>query len=725
MINFLKTKKEVKGWGILLILAFCSISFSIFAQPPAGGSVRMPEAKTNGTLVGSQPAAAQPEGQTAQPAVSAQGEELVYLNVIDQDIKDIIYQISKATSRNFIIDEKVRGKVTIISEKMMTREEAYQAFLSALEVAGFTTVTGPGGIIKVVSKRDAVSSPVPIHIDSTPYTDSFVTRLVKLENISALEMSQAIKGMVSKDGNMFAYPATNTLIITDSGTNIDRLMKIIKELDQEGPQEVVEIIPIKNADAKTVAQTVLGLFETKAGAAGGKRAVGEEVEEVSKIIADDRTNSIIVVANKRALAKVHEIIGRLDRSVTEGGGLVHVHYLKYANATKLATTLSAATAKGSVPKDVKGAAPPVAQFEGGVSIGADESTNSLIITASPKDYKLLVEELLSKLDIPRRQVYLESMVMEISLSKGAKYGATGYAGVGKGQVLGFGGVGYPPGFSALSGLFQPSSFFASQGLLGGLLGRDNVTITVPNSSGGTTNLTIPSFSAFLNLIQVYAETDLVSAPNILTMDNEDAEIAVIKKKYAKTQSFSATGTTIAVTPTPLEAGLTLKINPQITEGDMVRLKIAHEQSNFEGDPDPSTGATPSTHRKINTTVVAQDGQTVVLGGLMQDLHTRAKQKVPILGDIPILGLLFQNTAATKDKSNLLVFITPHVVRDPSGFADIMQRKIEQRNKFLEENYGKRRQKEIKKMIAGHREDLLKYSPPQKIESDKPAVPIGK
>ncbi len=652
------------------------------------------------------------------------GEELVYLNVQDQDIKDVIKQISKATGKNFIIDAKVRGKVTIMSEKMMTKEEAYQAFLSALEVAGFTVVTGPGGIIKIVALKDAISSPIPIHVDSTPYTDSYVTRLISLDNISATDMANAIKGLVSKSGNLFAYPATNTLIITDSGTNIDRLMKLIKELDQEGPQEVVEIIPVYYADATDVAQKVLQLFEIERAAPTAARRTArraatpelEELKEVSKIIADERTNSIIVLASKRAIERVVKLIEKLDMPLEVGEtGKVHVHYLKYANAADLAATLSSMTSGMAAPPTAKAApaakgapaaaaGPTVAHFEGGISIAADEATNALVITATARDYETLVKELISKLDIPRRQVFLEAVVMELTIANRGQYGVQGFGGGGNSTILGFGQT-----FGAVGSLFNPQGFFTTGGLLGGAIGRDTVSIETPVSGGGTQTVTIPAFSAFLNLLQTYADTNVVSTPNVLTLDNEEAEITVTRKEYATSTTATSTGV-ISTTPTPLETGLTLKITPQISEGDVVRLKIQHELSNFEERPTDAV-ASPERSRKINTTVMAADGQTVVLGGLMQDVVSHTKSKVPILGDIPILGWLFRQSTNRQDKQNLLIFITPHVIRDPSDFADVMKRKIDQRNRFVADNYGKKQQEAIRDVIRAHRADLLDYVPP--------------
>jgi general secretion pathway protein D len=690
----------------------------------ARGAVRLPEEAREVS-----PAPPAEEAKEAKPEAPP-GEEMVYLNVQDQDIKDVIKQISKATGKNFIIDDKVRGKVTIMSEKMMTKEEAYQAFLSALEVAGYTTVIGPGGIIKIVSLKEAVAAPIPIHVDSTPYTDSYVTRLISLQNISALEMSTAIKGLISKSGNMFAYPATNTLIITDSGTNIDRLMKIIKELDQEGPQQVLEIIPINYADATEVAQMVLSLFEIEKAQAARRvprrRAAAaelEEIQDVSKIIADERTNSLIVLASKRAIDKVREIIAKLDVPLeAEATGKIHVHYLKYANATELAQTLSAITtgaqraAAKQVPKGAKGPEAAVAQLEGGISIGADESTNALIITASARDYKLLVDELISKLDIPRRQVYLEAVVMELDVQRGSNIGVSGFGGGGPGSFLGFGSMGSP------AALLDPTSFFTLPGLIGGVLSRDTVTFDVPKSGGGTTEVTVPAFGAFLSLLQTYRNSNIVSTPNILTLDNQKAVIEVIKTIYAKRQTTVATAGTLTVEPTPLETGLTLEITPQISEGDAVRLEILHKLSNFTGPPDELTGAAPSTKREVQTTVMAMDGQTVVLGGLMQDSDTVQRDKVPILGDIPLLGLLFRKTTKGNLKNNLIIFITPHVIRDPSDFAEITKAKIEQRNLFIDKNFGKRQRRVIRDTIAMHRADLLEYVPPPAAKPPVPAKP---
>ena len=695
------------------IFAFLVLSFALSAHAQPKTTVKTPQQQQPTEQAIEQPAtevppaAPKPAEEAASP--TAPSEELVYLNVQDADIRDVVKQISKATSRNFIIDDNVKGKVTIISERPMTREEAYQTFLSALEVAGYTIVKGPAGVIKIIPLKDAIQEPIPTHVDTTPVTDMFITRLIPLQNISAVEMSNAIKGLVSKDGNLFAYPATNTLIITDSGTNIDRLMKIIKELDQEGPQQVLEIVPIANASAKDIAQMVNQLFEQQKAATGkgvGKKSGElEEMEEVSKIIADDRTNSLIVLASRRAIDKVRSIIQKLDRKIEEGEGKIHVLYLKHAKAKEMAETLSTLTSGASAAKkDAKAASgtPVLAEFEGGMKITADETTNSLVIIASSKDYQTLVDRVISKLDIPRRQVYLEAVIMELFVKKEHSYGLLGAFGGGSAGPVRF--FGSDPYSNFLTGFLTGTTTSLPSSMLGGIIGRDTVPITIGNETRN-----IPSTGVFLSAIASYGDSNIISTPNILTLDNQEAKIEVKRKVYYDANP-TITGSGLQTYSTQsAEAGLILKITPQIGEADNVRLKIDQTLSGFETEPSPTEKRPPTTkERSISTSVVTQDGQTIVLGGLMEDTVSNAKKKVPLLGDIPILGNLFKHTAQIKTKVNLLVFITPHVIKDSSDFSSILKRKIEERNRFIEQNYGKKQRTAIRESIKNHREDLLEF-----------------
>ncbi len=643
-------------------------------------------------------------------ATNTSGEELVRLNVQDADIRDIIKQISLATGRNFILDDNVKGKITIISPKPVTKDDAYQTFLSALAVTGFTTVKGPAGVIKIVKLKDSIQYPIPTHIDSTPYTDSFVTRLIQMNNIGVVDMMNAIKALVSKDGNIYAYPSTNTLIITDSGTNIDRLMKIIKELDQEGPQQVLEIIPIHNALARDVSQTLTTLFkQEKQKTAPVKPGELEELDEVSNILADERTNSIILLASKRAIEKVKTIIARLDSKVASGQeGRIHVYYLKYSKAKQLAETLAALTS-GSGQKTTAGpggagGTPKIAEFEGGIKVGADEPTNSLIVTASAKDFQTLVDRVISKLDVPRRQVYIEAVVMELSLTKSRNIGVSAGAGLpGKGMV------GFGQSFGATTNFAQ--ALLGAPSLLGGLISSRTTNVTYLGSDGTTKTASVPAFTAFLTAVQTYGDANVISTPNILTVENEESVIEVKQDKPIPSATpASATSAVLTQSYTSKEVGLTLKVKPQISSNNSILLNVDEELSNFGPDVTFPGGYNIPTSKKrhIKTATVVGDGQTVVLGGLMEDQIRNTQEKVPILGDIPLLGFFFKKTGKQVDKNNLIIFLTPHVMDDATDFSRILQAKVEQRNKFMEQNYGRKQQQIIRDTIKIHREDLLEF-----------------
>ncbi|MCC6273975.1 MAG: type II secretion system secretin GspD [Deltaproteobacteria bacterium] len=682
-----------------------------------------------------------PVKPTAETRAAAPGatpgpgaDEGLYLNAVDTDVREIIKQIAKVTGKNFLVDQSVRGKVTIISEKKMTIEEAYQAFLSALEVLGFTVVNAPGDLVKVIPMKEALQNPLPIYKDDSPVTDAFITRLIQMRNISALEMSNAVKTLVSKEGNLFAYPATNTLIVTDTGSNIDRLLKIMRELDQEGPSETIDIIPLRFAGAKDVANKINELYaddlkgKGAATTAAARRpaARGPELEEtpyISKIIPDDRTNSVIVLASKRALTKVRELVARLDRKLEAGTeGKIHVHYLKHANAKDLAQVLSTLTASsvtasrqtaagtppgGATPGRQAAATEITAEFEGGVKIAPDENTNALIITATLKDYNTLAKEVIDKLDIPRKQVYVEVVIMELTIDKNRTLGVSGQGGgqfnLGGNPTLGFG--------SSLGGTAAGLSAAALSGLAAGVVSQTTQTIPVTNADGTVTNLEIPTFGVILNALQTDTDVNVLSTPNLLTLDNEEAEIVV-----GATQPFPS-GTTL--TPggnttfnvTREDVGIKLKMTPQINEGDVVKIKLKQEISSVVPGASEtvltSLGPT-TTKRSVETVVAAKDQQTIVIGGLIDDKVTITTAKVPFLGDIPIFGNLFKNKKTTKAKTNILVFLRPFIIRDSKDFLKILQKKVEERNMFVSQNYGKGQQKVIRQSIRNHAADLLEF-----------------
>lgn len=708
----------------------------VLASPAFEGGVVPPA-----TMAIAEPVLTQPMRPVAPETVTETAkrldEEGIYFNIADDDIREVVKQISRALGKNFLLDDKLRGKVTIISERKMTKDEVWEAFQSALDVLGYTIVQGPAGLLKIVATRDALSNPIDFYTDRTPFTDRFITRLITLKNISASDMANVIKGLVSKEGNLFAYPVTNTLILTDSGTNIDRLMKLINELDQEGPQEVLEIIPIIYANAKDLAGKITQIFETEKGgaapAAAARPRAGaaaaaattslEEAPRLKKVIPDDRTNSLVILASKMAIKKVRELIRKLDSPLVGDEGEVHVYYLKYASAKDMATVLNAiaGTVAKDTSKDKKPAgtaataataaaaaatAPLVggAEFSGKFTVTADEGTNAIVITAGAKDYNTLIDQVISKLDIPRRQVYVEAVIVELAVTENQSLGV---------GILG--GKNFNIGGNNLALFGSTFGFLDVSKLLSGTIGAANtnqtIDVNLPNTGGGTgTNtVSVPAFFSAIQFVQNNTNANILSTPNILTLDNQEAEIKIGRKVPFPTASATTIGGSLQTTFTREDVALSLKVKPQISEGGAIRMEVTQEDRDILPDTSAfSAVAGPTTsERSIKTAIVAANGQTLVLGGLIKDRYTTRINKIPGLGDIPILGYLFKQRIKEKEKVNLLVFLTPYIIREPRDFLAILNRKIEEQNRFIESNFSKGQQKQIRKQLETHADAILK------------------
>lgn len=654
------------------------------------------------------------------------GDGMIYLNGTDVDIKEMIQQISALTGKNFIIDDKVKGKITIISDKPMNKEMAYQAFLSALEINGFTPVMTPAGLINIVQQKESLAKPMDLYTQSSPVTDKYITRIIQLNNISANEISQVIKTMVSKNGNMFAYPTTNSLIVTDTGSNIDHILKLIKELDQEGPQEVLDMIPIIHADAKTIAEQITQIFEKKDDKNNAnavrrnfmRSRTGqtelEDVQQISKVLPDERTNSILIMGTKRSLLKVRALVAKLDRSISGAEGRIHVYYLRYAKAKEVSEVLSnlVADAKSKTAPAGKSASPAGAKagsadsgavtLEGGVKVTADESTNSLIVVASAKDYNTLVDNVIKKLDLLRPQVYLESVIMSLDVRKSNTLGTAGFLGntfntMARGnQLSGFGGL-LPLAPTAIETIAG-----ASGGFGGGVVSSDTIDFTL--SDGSTAS--IPGISGIITALASTTDANVLSTPSVLTLDNEEAKIQVGQEVPILSGS-SITAGVAQNSVTREDTGIILTITPQISENDTVRLTISQEITSIIPTADTSLGPTMD-KKLVETVVLAKNKQTIVIGGLIDDKASVATEKVPVLGDIPVLGALFRNRITSKQKSNLIVFITPYIIRERKDYLAVLKKKIEERNAFIDMNYGSTQRKLIRRSIADHANDLLQF-----------------
>lgn len=580
----------------------------------------------------------------------------VTLNLKDADIGALISTVAEITGKNFIVDPRVKAKVTVISSKPMNKDEVYQVFLSILDVHGFAVVPS-GGVLKIIPDINAKQSAIPTLPDSrVAGTDMVATQIIPIHNVSAAQLVPILRPLVPQQGHLAAYPATNTLIISDRVSNIERLVKIIHRIDQAGDNDV-EVVPLQHASAADVARILVSLSKPGPGEAG--TGAGSP-----NFIADERTNSILMSGDKSMRLAMRAIIAHLDTPM-ENTGNTRVIYLRYAKAKDLVAVLKGVgTSQGKGPPGVPGAAAAVAAGGQQFDVQADEATNSVVITASP-DIMRSLEEVIHQLDIRRAQVLVEAVIAEVSSNKAKDLGVQWVfdnAGNGKGPI---GIINFSQGGASISSLAATA--------LGASSGTTTAPPSVPDGATlgvGRFNKEGFSFAALLHALSTDGATNILSTPTLVTLDNEEAEIVIGQNVPFITGSFANTGTagsTGAVT-NPFQTiqrqdvGLTLKIKPQINEGDAIKLDINQEVSSLS--PSVSGAADLVTNkRSIKTSVLVDDGRLVVLGGLIEDNLQEKVAKVPLLGDIPLLGALFRDKNTTKTKTNLMVFIHPVILRD--------------------------------------------------------------
>ncbi|MDD5225543.1 MAG: type II secretion system secretin GspD, partial [bacterium] len=500
------------------------------------------------------------------------------------------------------------------------------------------------------------------------------------------EISNSIvKQLVSKTGFVTTYPATNTIIVIDSARNINRILRILEELDSPMFEEVIEIIPLQNASATSVAQTIGKIYEAgaqKSGKVAGRvlhgkltpsQPGGTPAGSMIKIIPEERLNALIMMGSKSEIDEIKTLVAKLDVKVVAGTGQIHVLYLQNAGSEKLAAVLSALTAGAGVKTTPGAQAQPqaVAQFEGGIKITADPATNSLIIICSPQDYQTL-REVIDKLDIPRRQVFVEAAIVEVSLNHQRELGLA-FSG---GKVVGSAGMiagSAPGGVNTL--VITPETVASLSGLFVGGIGE---TVTLPDGTA------IPSFGAILKALASNSNVDILSTPHLLATDNEQAQIIIGENVPFITGQNITAGGVMQTQIQRQDVGITLRVTPQISEGDTVRLKIYQEISAVSESPPQGFNVNQqgliTRKRSAETTVVAQDKQTVAIGGLMEDQVSESYSRVPILGDIPILGWLFRDSSRSNRKTNLLLFLTPYIAKGPEGLEQISR---QQENAIVE------------------------------------------
>lgn len=625
------------------------------------------------------------------------------------ELTDVIKAIGELTGKNFIYDSSVRGKITITAPTKITVAEAYKAFLSALAFNGFSVVPGDG-FYKIKNSRDAQKDNIETYTGSYyPTSDQMITRIIHLKHIQAEQVHRELRMLTSKVGDLQPFASTNSLIISDYGSTVDRVMKILAQLDVPGFEEKLFVLRIKNAKAKDMAELINkivnkdsgnrntsgpgGSFSAgvpRFGGAPGRSTQGQSGTAYFMVIPDDRTNSLIIVGNNPGIERVKKLVSQLDfRIKADENGGVYVYYVKNGDAEKIAQTLSGIAKDSKTPSSSSSGlggplggfapppVPPPSIFGGDVKITADKETNSLIVTASKQDYEVVLN-LLSKIDITRDQVYIEAIILEMVVKDELNWGL-GYFKYDKDS----GGIGRA-GFNGLSDLSTVLNPIAGTGAILSFGGKDTFEAKNP-ATGQITKLS--SLVGFINFLKTNGQTNILSTPQIMALDNEESSIEVGREVAVGTAIQNSIQGTQQTSPQFKDATTKLKIKPFISPAsDDIRLKI--EQTINEPENGTLPGTMSISKRNITTNIVVPNGDTAVLGGLMKDNEIISVMKVPILGDIPILGWLFKSKTVKKEKSNLLVFLTPKIIRNSKDNHKNLDAKLEERLSFIKQNGGR-------------------------------------
>ncbi len=609
--------------------------------------------------------------EAAQEIISSLEDPGRYVSIDfnDVDIEVFIKFISELTGKNFVIDQRVKGKVTIISPTKISVKEAYKVFQSVLEVHGYTVVDA-GEVTKIIPSPYARTMNIETRLEKEMDSpeDKIVTQLIHLRYADPNEVKQLVAPLVSKSSVVLAYEPTNMLIITDVYSNITRLMKIIEAIDVTGIGKEISVIPIEHADAQELVQIIDSVFNEQ-------RRQRKQPDQAINLVADQRTNIIVVMASEGDADRVKKLIDMLDKEIPRGKDRIHVVYLQHAKSEEIVEVLQDIPSKTDQGSEKGKKVAPVVSED--VQITADKATNSLIIRAEKDDYRTL-KDIIEKLDIQRSMVYIECLIMEINKEKALNLGTEWIVGgeashqdkegVYGGGFTGGGALGGDPGFlsSQASATGQAS---AASGLPPGFsLGIFGESITVGDVS-------FPTIQGVVQLYKKDKDVNILSTPQVLTTDNEAAKITVGKNVPYLTRS--ASGDTNFNNFEYKDVGISLEITPQINKDRQIRLEILEEVTKLEST---TSNFQPTTlKRTIETTVLVDDKNTVVLGGLIDESLSSTQYRMPCLGSIPVVGWLFKSMGKSNEETNLFVFLTPYVVHsveDAKNVYDEKQKHIE-------------------------------------------------
>jgi general secretion pathway protein D len=545
------------------------------------------------------------------------------LNFQNADIRSVITAVSKSTGKNFIIDPRVNGKVTLISSSEVDADDLYDVFLSILKVHGFAAIPDPdNNVIKILP---AVESKAEANLASNAKnSNEMIIRVIQIHNTQAIKMIPILRPLVSKNGHLTAYQDSNNIIIADTKKNIDKIVKIIKQMDSESEASNIKSIKLHNASAVEIADTLRELLQANRAEEGKKADLS--------IVADERTNSIMVNGSLSDIEKVNGLLSDLDTPTLEQSGTAVVK-VSYAEAKNIADILNKMLSSKERETEEKGV-----YMAGETQVSVDEKANSVVIIGPPKEVNNL-RKVVNQLDVKRSQIMVEALIVEMTDDKSKNLGIK---------------------WSAIEGLTNTNL----TNFIGGLGAIGTIGTTAGSIQAG--DLT---FGALAEMLASNANANLVSAPSIMTLENEEAEISVGREVPFLTGSYTAIGTGSADAQNPFTTitrnniGLTLKITPQITKGNVVKLKIDQEFSNVLPDAQTTIGAADvvTSKRVIKTNALVKDGNLLVLGGLIDDNIRESENRVPGVSSLPVLGHLFRSRATIKEKRNLMVFIRPRII----------------------------------------------------------------
>ena len=748
-----------------------------FAQDKAQGEIKTPNTSASQGASPKEPSPqpdAQAEPPKAKPGAGQKGDEIISLGT-EMGITDLVQLVSELTGETFLMDESVKSKkVTIVAPSGgFKRRNALRIFEAILDLNGYSIVHMNGdGVNKIISKRLVKTEGIPTELGTqfdTP-ADVFVTRIIKLKNLSAADIAATLRPFISNEGDIVAYPSSNTLLIVDRRSNLNRVLTIINNMDVDTS---IEFVKIKHMDASEMAEMVVQVFgggstvtvpsaqqtsspairaararERRRGRVGrGRPQAGAGASTVERsylgfrLITDERTNTLIIAAHPDDLAKIKAIIKKLDVEVAQPEQGIYVIRLKNADAEEMVRTLSnliSGTASGFsgsqtgrrntlgtgggatrggfsstggstlsqrfgsggsfsggsfgggsfIQRQVSsgGGLQSIIAEADGLKITADPATNSIILISSRKDYET-IKTVVNKLDVRRKQVFVEAAILEISLDKIRTIGGNLSLGFTvNGNNLGFAGT-QLPGVPSLLGISASDQATAS--LLGGLSGLFLGVVgkqVDPDGSGPIPP--IPSFSALFQALTSLTDVNILSTPSLLTTDNEEAEIVVADVIPFPTGSTTGSGGVTVQTINRQPVGIRLSITPQIGEGDYLNLDIVTEVSEIKAAPvsglNTAEFGIATTTRTADSSVVVKDGQTIIIGGLVQDKHSVVENKVPLLGDVPLLGRLFKFRETSNRKINLMILLTPRIISTEKDMQEILEDR-QRRNMLLQQN----------------------------------------